>query len=74
MEFTDGKRYETNVVKKITADSISITNFFNENAARVAGKPFEQIHYPLSSLKYVRFINDRMLSCTVKRTFSKIMI
>ncbi len=71
MEFTDGKRYETNVVKKITADSISITNFFNENAARVAGKPFEQIHYPLSSLKYVRFINDRMLSLYSKKNILK---
>ncbi|WP_262912483.1 hypothetical protein [Chryseobacterium sp. MEBOG06] len=33
MEFNDGKRYETSVLKNITHDSISMTNFFNENAA-----------------------------------------
>jgi hypothetical protein len=71
MEFTDGNRYETNVVKRITRDSISITNFFNENAARVAGKPFSLITYPLSSLKYIRLINDRMLSMYSKKNILK---
>lgn len=71
MEFTDGKRYESSVVKNITQDSISITNFFNENAARLAGEPFKLINYPLSSLKYVRFIDDRMLSLYSKKNIQK---
>lgn len=71
MEFTDGKRYETSVLKNITHDSISITNFFNENAAAQAGKPFSLIVYPLSSLKYIRFIDDRMLSMYTKKNIQK---
>ncbi|UKB80626.1 hypothetical protein [Chryseobacterium sp. MEBOG07] len=71
MEFSDGKRYESSVVKNITQDSISITNFFNENAAKLAGKPFTLINYPLSSLKYIRFINDRMLSLYNKKNIQK---
>jgi len=71
MEFTDGKRYESSVVKNITQDSLSIMNFFNENTARLAGQPFELINYPLSSLKYVRFIDDRMLSLYSKKNIQK---
>lgn len=71
MEFADGQRYESSVVKTITQDSISITNFFNENAAKLAGKPFQLITYPLSSLKYIRFINDRMLSLYSKKNIQK---
>lgn len=71
MEFADGQRYESSVVKSITQDSISITNFFNENAAKLAGQPFKLITYPLSSLKYVRFIDDRMLSLYSKRNIRK---
>lgn len=71
MEFADGQRYESSVVKSITQDSISITNFFNENAAKLAGQPFKLITYPLSSLKYVRFIDDRMLSLYSKRNIQK---
>lgn len=71
MEFADGQRYESSVVKKITADSLSITNFFNENAAKLAGQPFKLISYPLSSLKYVRFIDDRMLSLYSKKNIQK---
>ncbi|PRB05661.1 hypothetical protein CQ046_04255 [Chryseobacterium sp. MYb7] len=71
MEFADGKRYESSVVKKITNDSLSITNFFNENAAKLAGQPFKLINYPLSSLKYVRFIDDRMLSLYSKKNIQK---
>ncbi|MCD9616499.1 hypothetical protein [Chryseobacterium gleum] len=71
MEFADGQRYESSVVKSITQDSISITNFFNENAAKLAGQSFKLITYPLSSLKYVRFIDDRMLSLYSKRNIQK---
>lgn len=71
MEFTDGKRYESSVVKNITQDSLSITNFFNENAAKLAGETFTQITYPLSSLKYIRFIDDRMLSLYSKKNIQK---
>lgn len=71
MEFEDGKRYESSVVKNITQDSISISNFFNENAAKLAGKSFSLITYSLSSLKYVRFINDRMLSMYNKKNIQK---
>lgn len=71
MEFADGKRYESSVVKKITGDSLSITNFFNENAAKLAGQPFKLITYPLSSLKYVRFIDDRMLSLYGRKNIQK---
>jgi len=71
MEFADGKRYESSVVKKITKDSLSITNFFNENAAKLAGRSFKLINYPLSSLKYVRFIDDRMLSLYRKKNIQK---
>ncbi|RXM37941.1 hypothetical protein BOQ62_19795 [Chryseobacterium sp. CH21] len=71
MEFADGKRYESSVVKKITNDSLSITNFFNENAAKLADQPFKLINYPLSSLKYIRFIDDRMLSLYSKKNIQK---
>lgn len=71
MEFADGQRYESSVVKSITQDSISLTNFFNENAAKLAGQSFKLITYPLSSLKYVRFIDDRMLSLYSKRNIQK---
>ncbi|MCC3216730.1 hypothetical protein LIV57_15800 [Chryseobacterium sp. X308] len=71
MEFEDGQRYESSVVKSITQDSISITNFFNENAAKLAGQPFKLITYPLSSLKYVRFIDDRMLSLYSRKNIQK---
>ncbi|WP_137905095.1 hypothetical protein [Chryseobacterium sp. 2VB] len=71
MEFEDGQRYESSVVKSITLDSISITNFFNENAAKLAGQPFKLITYPLSSLKYVRFIDDRMLSLYSRKNIQK---
>ena len=71
LEFTDGKRYEMNVVKKITQDSIAITNFFNENAAKVAGQKFGLISYPLSSLKYIRFVNDRSLSIYRRKNIQK---
>ena len=71
MEFNDGKRYESSVVKNITHDSISITNFFNENAAKLAGEPFTLITYPLSSLKYIRFIDDRMLSLYSRKNVQK---
>lgn len=71
MEFEDGQRYESSVVKSITEDSISITNFFNENAAKLAGQPFKLITYPLSSLKYVRFIDDRMLSLYSRKNIQK---
>ncbi|CAI8739343.1 hypothetical protein [Chryseobacterium sp. IT-36CA2] len=71
MEFADGKRYESSVVKKITSDSLSITNFFNENAAKLEEQPFKLITYPLSSLKYVRFIDDRMLSLYSKKNIQK---
>ncbi|MBB6331533.1 hypothetical protein HNP24_002483 [Chryseobacterium sediminis] len=71
MEFTDGKRYESSVVKKITQDSLSIMNFFNENAAKLAGESFKQITYPLSSLKYIRFIDDGMLSLYSKKNIQK---
>ncbi|RLJ33693.1 hypothetical protein CLU97_3180 [Chryseobacterium sp. 7] len=71
MEFADGQRYESSVVKKITNDSLSITNFFNENSAKLAGQPFKLINYPLSSLKYVRFIDDRMLSLYSKKNIQK---
>lgn len=71
MEFSDGKRYESSVVKNITKDSLSMTNFFNENAARLAGEPFKLITYPLSSLKYIRFIDDRMLSLYSRKNIQK---
>lgn len=71
MEFDDGARYESSIVKDITKDSISITNFYNENAARVAGKTFQIIKYPLSSIKYIRFINDRLLSIYSKKNLQK---
>lgn len=71
MEFEDGQRYESSVVKSITEDSISITNFFNENVAKFAGQPFKLITYPLPSLKYVRFIDDRMLSLYSRKNIHK---
>lgn len=71
LEFDDGKRYETSIVKNITKDSISITNFYNENAAKAAGKTFEIITYPLKSIKYIRFINDRFLGFYSKKNMQK---
>lgn len=61
LEFSNGKRYRTGVVKDITKDSLSITTTLNENSAKYEGVKYETIKYPLKDLKIARFINDRSL-------------
>jgi len=61
LEFADGKRYRTGILKRITKDSISITSTMNENTAKYEGIKFETFNYAFKDLKIARFINDRSL-------------
>lgn len=61
LEFSDGKRFRSPVVKNITDNSITITSTFNANCAAYEGVPFEQVTYALNELKTVRIITERSL-------------
>lgn len=61
LEFADGKRYRTGIIKRITSDSLSITTTLNENSAKYEGIKYEVVDYALKDIKIARFISDRSL-------------
>lgn len=67
LEFADGKRYRTGILKEITKDSLSITSTMNENTAKYEGIKYEIMKYALKDLKIARFINDRSLGLYSKK-------
>jgi hypothetical protein len=67
LEFSDGKRFKSGVIKNITTDSITISSTMNENCAKYEGIKYELFTYPISSIKIARFINDRSLGFFTKR-------
>ena len=71
LEFSDGKRYRSGVLKKISKDSITISTTMNEKCAEYEGINYELITYPISSIKIARFINDRSLGFFSKKKLEK---
>lgn len=67
LEFSDGRRFKSGVIKNITADSITISSTMNENCAKYEGIKYELFTYPIKSIKTARFINDRSLGFFTKR-------
>jgi len=67
LEFTDGKRFRSGVIKNITKDSISITSTFNQKCAEYEGIKYETFTYPIKSIKKARFMNDSALGIFVKK-------
>lgn len=67
LEFSDGKRFKSGVIKNITTDSITISSTMNENCAKYEGIKYELFTYPINSIKIARFINDRSLGFFTKR-------
>lgn len=61
LEFNDGKRYRSGVVKNITEDSLTISSTMNENCAKYEGIKYELFTYSVKDIKIARFINDRSL-------------
>lgn len=71
LEFSDGKRFRSGVIKNITNDSIKITSTMNERSAKYEGIEYEIFSYAISSIKTARFINDRSLGLFTKRNIEK---
>ena len=71
LEFSDGKRYRSSVLKNISKDSIIISSTMNEKCAEYEGIKYELITYPISSIKIVRFISDRALGFFSKKKLEK---
>lgn len=67
LEFSNGKRYRTGILKKIIRDSLAITTTLNENTAKYEGIKYEIITYALKDLRIARFINDRSLGIYSKK-------
>ncbi|MCU7547158.1 hypothetical protein N4T18_08215 [Riemerella anatipestifer] len=67
LEFSNGKRYRTGIIKNITKDSIFLTTTLNENSAKFEGVEFEIHKYALKDIKIARFINDRSLGIYSKK-------
>lgn len=67
LEFTDGKRFKSGVIKSITNDSISITSTMNERCAQYEGIKYETFTYAITAIKIARFINDRSLGFFSKK-------
>lgn len=61
LEFKDGKRYRSGVIKNITKDSLTISSTMNENCAKYEGIKYELFSYALRDIRIARFINDRSL-------------
>ncbi|KMQ65850.1 hypothetical protein ACM46_07040 [Chryseobacterium angstadtii] len=61
LEFSDGKRFRSGVIKNITKDSLTISSTMNENCAKYEGIKYEFFTYSLKDIKIARFINDRSL-------------
>jgi hypothetical protein len=71
LEFADGKRFKSGVIKNITSDSITISSTMNENCAKYEGIKYEYFTYPISDLKIARFISDRSLGIYARRKLEK---
>lgn len=67
LEFSDGKRYKSGVIKNITNDSITISSTMNENTAKYEGIKYEMFKYSIKDIKIARFINDRSLGLFSKK-------
>ena len=67
LEFADGKRYRTGIIKSITTDSLSITTTLNESSAKYEGIKFEILKYAHNDIKVARFINDRSLGIYTRK-------
>jgi hypothetical protein len=61
LEFSDGKRFKSGVIKNITNDSLTISSTMNENCAKYEGIKYEMFKYSFKDIKIARFINDRSL-------------
>lgn len=61
LEFIDGKRFRSGVIKEIGDDYLTITSTMNERAAQYEGIKYEIFKYPIKDIKMVRFISDRLL-------------
>lgn len=71
LEFSDGKRYKSGVIKNITKDSVTISSTMNENAAKYEGIKYEFFQYPINEIKIARFINDRSLGLFSRKKIDK---
>lgn len=61
LEFKDGKRFRSGVIKSITEDSLVISSTMNENCAKYEGIKYEFLSYSIKDLRIARFVNDRSL-------------
>lgn len=68
LEFSDGKRFKSGVIKNITEDSLTISSTMNEKCAIYEGIKYEMFNYPISSIKIARFISDRSLGFFKKKS------
>ena len=71
LEFSDGKRYKSGVIKNITKDSVTISSTMNENAAKYEGIKYEFFNYAINEIKIARFINDRSLGLFSRKKIDK---
>ena len=71
LEFSDGKRYKSGVLKNISTDSITISSTMNKKCAKYEGIKYELITYPISSIKIARFISERSLGFFSKKKLKK---
>ncbi len=71
LEFSDGKRYKSSVIKNISKDSITINSTMNEKCAEYEGIKYELITYPINSIIIARFISDRSLGFFSKKKLEK---
>lgn len=67
LEFADGKRFKSGVIKNITNDSITISSTMNEKCAQYEGIKYELFTYLIKDIKIARFVNDRSLGFFTKR-------
>lgn len=67
LEFADGKRFKSGVIKNISNDSITISSTMNQRAAEYEGIPYKLFTYPISDIKIARFVSDRSLGFYAKR-------
>ena len=67
LEFNDGKRFKSGVIKDITNDSVTISSTMNENCAKYEGINYELFTYQISDIKIVRFVSERALGFLKKK-------
>ena len=71
LEFADGKRFKSGVIKNISDDSITISSTMNEKCAQYEGIKYELITYPIKDIKIAKFVNERSLGFFTKRKIEK---